>query len=243
MKFTNRFKYLGTYLAQNLSDDTDINERILAASKNFNALGKEQSIVLATLFDREVNCRRAASAAFQECVGWQGADSFKHGVKILTAADYFSIGNRAADAYTAVALQVACLEEYRRPIIDHLVTEKLFHWDRDIRTLSCDSLRDLTALDPIYFIETVLPDLIECCTNENVFVRHGAVSGLAEVVLSLGIIYKSTMDPPLGVSDKIVLEAITGMVATIEKARLYRAGRGGEIMRAAVSRLIQCILL
>jgi hypothetical protein len=39
--FTNRFKYLGTYLTQNLSDDTNINERILAASKNFNALGKE----------------------------------------------------------------------------------------------------------------------------------------------------------------------------------------------------------
>ena len=41
MKFKNRFKYLGTYLAQDLSDDTDINERINTASKNFNALGKE----------------------------------------------------------------------------------------------------------------------------------------------------------------------------------------------------------
>ena len=39
--FTNKFKYLGTYLAQNLSDDTDVNDRITAASKNFNALGKE----------------------------------------------------------------------------------------------------------------------------------------------------------------------------------------------------------
>ena len=37
----NKFKYLGTYLAQDLSDDTDVNERITAASKNFNALGKE----------------------------------------------------------------------------------------------------------------------------------------------------------------------------------------------------------
>ena len=41
VKFTNKFKYLGTYLAQDISDDTDVNDRITAASKNFNALGKE----------------------------------------------------------------------------------------------------------------------------------------------------------------------------------------------------------
>ena len=41
VKFTNRFKYLGTYITQDLSDNTNIDERILSASKNFNALGKE----------------------------------------------------------------------------------------------------------------------------------------------------------------------------------------------------------
>lgn len=34
-------------------------------------------------------------------------------------------------------------------------------------------------------------------------------------------------------------KAIAGMVPAIEKARLYR-GKGGEIMRSAVSRLIEC---
>lgn len=35
-------------------------------------------------------------------------------------------------------------------------------------------------------------------------------------------------------------KAVAGVVPAIEKARLYR-GKGGEIMRAAVSRFIECI--
>ena len=41
VEFTHRFKYLGTYITQDLSDNTDIDKRILSASKNFNAQGKE----------------------------------------------------------------------------------------------------------------------------------------------------------------------------------------------------------
>lgn len=40
----------------------------------------------------QVNCRRAAAAAFQEAVGRQ--DSYPHGIDILTAADYFSLSTR-----------------------------------------------------------------------------------------------------------------------------------------------------
>jgi hypothetical protein len=41
---------------------------------------------------REINCRRAASAAFQEHVGRQG--TFPRGIDILTRADYFTVGHR-----------------------------------------------------------------------------------------------------------------------------------------------------
>ena len=47
------------------------------------------------MFDREVNCRRAASAAFQENVGRLGAEAVPHGIDLLTTCDYHSVGIRA----------------------------------------------------------------------------------------------------------------------------------------------------
>lgn len=193
-----------------------------------------KAIVIASLFDREINCRRAASASFQECVGRQGADNFLNGIAILTAADYFSLGNRV-DAYTSVALQVANFDAYRRPIIDHLSQEKLFHWDAEIRALSSKSLQRLTLLEPTYFVETVLPHLVECATNDNLCVRHGAVQGIAEITVALS---ESKQYQAFYASS--ISSSITDLVFEIEKKRLYR-GRGGEIMRSAVSLLIQRI--
>ena len=51
-----------------------------------------KALVITTVFDREVNCRRAAASAFQEHVGRQG--TFPHGIDILTTCDYFAVGLR-----------------------------------------------------------------------------------------------------------------------------------------------------
>ncbi|CAB3999614.1 tubulin-specific chaperone D [Paramuricea clavata] len=51
-----------------------------------------RGLLIATLFDRDINCRRAASAAFQENVGRQG--TLPHGIDILTKADYYEVGKR-----------------------------------------------------------------------------------------------------------------------------------------------------
>lgn len=47
----------------------------------------------------QVNCRRAASAAYQESVGRQGI--VPHGIDILTAADYFTLSSRSQVGYSA----------------------------------------------------------------------------------------------------------------------------------------------
>ena len=41
----------------------------------------------------EATCWPQPSAAFQENVSRQGADNFPGGIAILTAADYFNLGN------------------------------------------------------------------------------------------------------------------------------------------------------
>ncbi|EFB29985.1 hypothetical protein PANDA_016130 [Ailuropoda melanoleuca] len=84
------------------------------------------ALVIATVFDRNINCRRAASAAFQENVGRQG--TFPHGIDILTAADYFAVGNRA-NCFLVISMFIAGFPEYTQPMIDHLVTMKISHWD------------------------------------------------------------------------------------------------------------------
>ncbi|KAM0008113.1 putative tubulin-folding cofactor D [Helianthus debilis subsp. tardiflorus] len=62
--------------------------------------------------------------------------------------------------------------------------------------------------------------------------RHGDTLAVGELVLALNN-YGYTLP-----NDK--QKGVAGGVPAIEKGRLYR-GKGGEIMRAAVSRFIECI--
>lgn len=198
-----------------------------------------ESVVIAFLFDREVNCRRAASAAFQEFVGRQGAQNFKHGISILTTADYFSLGNRN-DAYTAISLHIAQYDEYRRPMLKNLYDVKLRHWDKAIRVLASQALGKLTHLDTEYIESKVIPQLLENSLDpRNVQLRHGAVLGLAEIVYGYSLLVQKEKSIE-SLMKKETLSSLAELVPTIEKQRLYR-GRGGEQMREAVCRLIECI--
>jgi hypothetical protein len=86
-------------------------------------------------------------------------------------------------AYTSVARKIAVFPEYRQSLIRHLFEVKLFHWDIEVRKLSSKALYELIPLDTDFAIHVALPFLQERCTDENLFVRHGSVLGVAEIIL------------------------------------------------------------
>ena len=185
-----------------------------------------EALVVASLFDREVNCRRAASAAFQESVGRLG-NIHKHGITILTTADYFALGNRN-ESFLTLAPEIAKFEEYQIPMIRHLADVKSVHWDVQVRQLASRSLAKISVLNPAYILSSVLPRLLDQCFSEDLATRHGSLLGVAEITI------KSL---PL---DDTTRTTIADLIPSIEKRRLYR-GRGGEVMRGAACRLIECI--
>ncbi|CAM9179699.1 unnamed protein product [Scytosiphon promiscuus] len=211
------------------------------------------SMLSTALFDREVNVRRAAAAALQENVGRQGQSGgdhaegegaregswsesgggVAHGIDVITAADYFSLGNRQS-AYLEISKTIAAFDRYRRNIIDCLRLDKLKHWDPDLRRLSALALGGMAPLEPAYMAEVVLPAALGDALSSDLLRRHGACLALAEVTLALG-----------KVSYALPTETVTGLlgvVPALEKARLYR-GRGGELMRQAACRVVECLAL
>ncbi|KAM7476319.1 hypothetical protein LguiB_023562 [Lonicera macranthoides] len=197
-------------------------------------------------YDREVNCRRAAAAAFQENVGRQG--NYPHGIDIVNTADYFALSSRV-NAYLHVAVSVAEYGGYLYQFMEELLYNKICHWDKGLRELASEALSILVKHDPEYSGNFVLEKLIPCTLSSDLCMRHGATLAAGELVLalhkcgySLSTGYSWTNRVKLlslfSLADK--QKSVAGIVPGIEKARLYR-GKGGEIMRSAVSRFIECI--
>ncbi|EPS73351.1 hypothetical protein M569_01400, partial [Genlisea aurea] len=180
-------------------------------------------------YDREVNCRRAAAAAFQENVGRQG--NFPHGIDIVNIADYFALSSRV-NSYLHVAVSIAQYDGYLHQFVDEVMQSKICHWDRGLRELAATALASLLKFQPEYFSDEILESLSSSTLSTDLCMRYGATLAIGEVVLAL-----HEKNFALSTDQQRV---VAGIVPAIEKARLYR-GKGGEIMRFAVSRFIECI--
>ena len=194
-------------------------------------------LLIVSCFDREVNCRRAASAAFQENVGRQG--TFPHGIDILTVADYFSVGSRT-NSYLDISVFIAGFKEYSRSLIKHLMDKKIGHWDVAVRELTAKALHKLTPCDPDFVREIVLPHLLHSSLGRDLHLCHGSTLAVGEIVASLS---KATPRLGVGLEDylgpKTVLQIESLVEKMIENHKLR--GLGGEIMRQSVSSFIQNI--
>lgn len=121
-----------------------------------------KAMLRVALFDREVHCRRAASAALQECVGRMDEGVIVEGIFIVSAADFFALGDRRA-AYLDIAVKVAQVadREYFDCIVEELVEVKLRNWDCSIRTLAAKALVNQVANDKQgVILKKVVPALV-----------------------------------------------------------------------------------
>ena len=190
-----------------------------------------EAMLLTAVYDREINCRRAASAAFQENVGRQGNQNFPNGIEIITIADYFSLGNRTA-AYTSIAPSIVEMANwYVEPFVDYLIGSKVGHWDKEVRILAGKGLSEIVPLSPALVISR-MDVLLTKCVSVKLPNRHGATLAVAEIVLAL-----STIDVPL---PSELADRIVGLINDFATKRLYR-GRGGELLRQAAALLIENI--
>uniref|UniRef100_A0A671T5A9 Tubulin-specific chaperone D n=1 Tax=Sinocyclocheilus anshuiensis TaxID=1608454 RepID=A0A671T5A9_9TELE len=193
------------------------------------------ALVIATVFDRNITCRKAASVNILSPQG-----TFPHGIDILTAADYFTVGN-LNNCYLTISVYIAGFEEYTKPLIDHLVAMKVNHWDGVIRELATKGLHNLTIQAPEYMANTVLPQLLPMATGMDLHRRHGAILACAEITHAL---YELATQNNSWVTDFLSSDTIEGLKNIHQKVcRISLLGFGGELMRPAVCCLIEKLSL
>ncbi|XP_068082742.1 tubulin-specific chaperone D [Anabrus simplex] len=193
------------------------------------------ALLVVTVFDREINVRRAASAAFQENVGRQG--TFPHGIDIVTTADYFAVGVRT-NAFLNISVYIAQFEEYTLPLINHLIERKILHWDGSIRELAAKALHNLTPRAVDYMSKTVLPILLDKTKSIDLSTRHGAVLAIGEIVHALSVLASQSDDNIANVIGPEIVLRIRDLVPLFRQRHQFR-GLGGEHMKQACSHLIE----
>lgn len=132
-------------------------------------------------FDREVNVRRAASAALQEGIGRQNWET-ANGLEIIQKLDYFRVGSRSR-AYTSVALD-ACELGFRHSVFATVVKLGVYSWDPVVRRLAAVSLRQLCS--KYGTTEHQLQELLSKYSTLDYDIRHGTLLAVAELLSDSG---------------------------------------------------------
>lgn len=190
------------------------------------------SLLIVAVFDREVNCRRAAAAAFQENVGRQGA--LPDGIEIVTVIDYQSVGSRK-HSFTELSAFLAGFEVYQEPLIRHVIELKINHWDSEIRELAAEALHKILTVAPLHLVERlVLHDLFHLSIDRDINNRHGALMSLGSAVRA----FHERNEPLLPEIEHHVKNLIV-----VHEEKKYLQGYGSEFAKQGFCNLIECCAL
>lgn len=142
------------------------------------AQGLSHQLVCVTLLDRDISIRRAASAAFQECVGRLGL--FAHGIDVIRKTDFFAVSVRR-NAFLQCAPQVAVHAEYRHPILEHALSTTVFHWDVTMRECGALAVAKIAQTDLVNLAPKIVDRMKKTCSSRDMLALHGSLLTLAEI--------------------------------------------------------------
>mmetsp|Transcript_12069 Transcript_12069/g.36780 ORF Transcript_12069/g.36780 Transcript_12069/m.36780 type:complete len:1053 (-) Transcript_12069:2361-5519(-) len=183
-------------------------------------------LVPIALFDREVTCRRAASAALQECIGRLGSEVVPHGLELLPHLDFYVVSDRKR-CFLEIAAEVCRLgldHFYQPHILDDLLSKRLTHWDECVRSLAASSLEQVVALlgkqDQDYVVATLAGKLL---ASGDVAEQHGLLLGLSRCCQFLA-------------GEEAVLSAVQSFVLNGDEARKHT--KSGQLILCANNELV-----
>jgi len=117
------------------------------------------ALLLTSVFDREVNCRRAAAAAYQECVGRLGARLFPRGLAVIALTDMLTLAS-VERCYAGVAAAVCRADDSLvGAFVRCVVEQRSKHWDVAVRALAARALASLLPLCNAQLAEWVVAAL------------------------------------------------------------------------------------
>lgn len=190
------------------------------------------SLIITSLFDREVNCRRAAAAAFQENVGRQGA--FPNGIEIITTIDYQSVGQKK-NCFNDLVSYISKFQSYHEPLTRHLIDRKVNHWDPEIRQLASEALHQLTLnVSSDIVSQVILPGLYELLRSSDINSRHGALLSLAQVIYAFRKISKKVPQD--------LIDHISGLSSYYEDKNYFKITGSEWMKQGCCSFILECSL-
>ncbi|SPO39359.1 related to Tubulin-folding cofactor D [Pseudozyma flocculosa] len=140
------------------------------------ALLLARKLVAVATLDRDVSIRRAASAAFQECVG--RLDLFPHGIDVIRITDFYAVSVRKS-AFLRCAVEVAEFDEYRSFLVDHLICVTIAHWDAAMRRLGAQAIARIVGIDVEKLGAPIVGRLIGAiCASRDDASTHEALAAL-----------------------------------------------------------------